>query len=69
VRVTAREEARPGSFDQVRDELVAEWHRERERAAQAAYLAGLLREYDIRVDEKLRPLLAPALTAVEGAAK
>jgi hypothetical protein len=69
VRVTAREQARPRSFDDVRDELVAEWHREREEEAEAAYFAGLLRQYDIRVDDNLRPLLAPALAAVGGAAE
>jgi hypothetical protein len=69
VRVTGREDGRPRGYDEVRDELVAEWHRERDEAAQQAYFAGLLREYEIEVAESLRPLLAPALAAVGGATK
>jgi hypothetical protein len=69
VRVSARGAARPRAFEEVRDELVVEWHRERDEAAQRAYFAGLLREYEIEVAESLRPLLTPALAAVGGATK
>jgi hypothetical protein len=69
VRVTARHDARPRRFEEARPELVAEWHRERDEAAQREYFAGLLREYEIEVAESLRPLLTPALAAVGGATK
>jgi len=61
VRVTARTAPRPRAFEQVRDELVASWHREGEERARAAYFADLVREYDVEVADDLRPLVDPAL--------
>ncbi len=69
VRVTARQETRPRSFEEARTELVAEWRREREAKAKEVYFAGLLRKYDVQVAASVQALLGPALVAVRAEAK
>jgi hypothetical protein len=67
IRVTARTEAEPRSFEEVRSEVVEAWRRDREAKAKATYFAGLLEKYDVEVDETVSPLLLPLLESIVAA--
>jgi len=58
VRVSEVQPAVPSKFAEVKTEVLERWYEEREREANAQYLAGLLRKYDLVVDETVRPLAA-----------
>lgn len=65
VKVTAMSppEARP--FAEVREQLAEEWRRERQEAAQAQLLRGLMEKYRVTVDPTVRPFLGPLADQVE----
>lgn len=65
VKVTAVSppEARP--FVEVRERLAEEWRRERQEAAQAQLLRGLMEKYRVSVDPAVRPFLGPLAGQVE----
>lgn len=52
-------------FEEVRERLVARWREQREREANAAYFAGLLRKYDVVLDESVERRIGP-LDALAG---
>jgi parvulin-like peptidyl-prolyl isomerase len=59
VRVSARKESVVRPFAEVRAQVLEEWRREQERAANAQYLAQLRRKYDVVIEESVKPLLGP----------
>jgi hypothetical protein len=59
VRVSEKQPAQPRELGAVREQVLAEWRRERRQAADRAYLAGLLKKYDVVVDESIKPLVGP----------
>jgi parvulin-like peptidyl-prolyl isomerase len=69
VLVTARQEGRRQSFEEVRDVLLELWQREQEEAAKNAYFTGLLDRYDVQATESVQPVLGPAIAALKGTAK
>jgi hypothetical protein len=62
VRVREREAARPRPLDEVREQVIEEWQREQQTRANEQLFAGLLRKYDVVVDESIRPLVAETQT-------
>ena len=66
VLVTARDEGRPRTFEEVRAELLDEWRREQDVAAMNAYFTGLLRKYDVQASASTQHLLGPALSLLRG---
>lgn len=65
IKVTAVSppEARP--FAEVRERLAEEWRRERQEAAQAQLLRGLIQKYRVAVDPAVRPFLGHLADQVE----
>jgi parvulin-like peptidyl-prolyl isomerase len=59
VRVTELKPARQREFAAVRGQVLARWREERERETDAQYFAGLLKKYDVVVDESVKPLIGP----------
>jgi parvulin-like peptidyl-prolyl isomerase len=59
VRISQRQAAQPRPFDEVRPQLLDEWYRIQQARAKAQFLAGLLKQYDLVVEESIRPLLGP----------
>ena len=55
-------------FADVREQLLDEWRYEQEKAAKERYLAELRKKYNVVVDDKVKPLFAPA-TPTTGAAQ
>ena len=50
-------ELRP--FEEVRSQVVSEWHRSQQAKIQAQFFSELLKKYDIIVDESVKPLMGP----------
>lgn len=59
VRVSERRPARQRPFDDVRAQILDEWHREKQSAAAQQFFTALLKKYDVAVDESVKPLLGP----------
>jgi hypothetical protein len=59
VRLTRLDLAEPRRFEDVREAVLNDWRRERERETKAAYLARLRAKYEVVVDEKAKALLDP----------
>ena len=57
VKVTDLQPPRRRPFDEVRDRLAQEWHRQRQEAARQQLYAGLMRKYRIVADPAVRPFL------------
>lgn len=68
VRVSELKPAAPREFEEVKAQVLAGWRGEREREANAQYLARLLKKYDVVVDETVRPLVGQ-LAAVQEAGR
>ncbi len=62
VRVSALRESHARPLAEVRTQALEEWRRERGKAANEQYLAGLRSKYDVVVDESVKPLLSPSPT-------
>jgi hypothetical protein len=69
VRVTSRSEGATRPFEEIRADLVEEWHRRGQTDAKALYFKGLLERYDIEATDSVRPLIDPALATLRGGAK
>ncbi len=63
VRVTEMRKAQPRPFTAVRAQVLEEWRREKEQTANEQYLAGLIKKYDVVVDESVKPLFRPGVLA------
>jgi hypothetical protein len=59
VQLTRLRPAEPGRFEDVREVVLGDWRRERERETKAAYLARLRDKYGVVVEESAKGLLAP----------
>jgi hypothetical protein len=66
VRVTARRDGAARGLDDIRVELVEEWHRRGQADANAFYFKGLLERYNIEATDSVRPLIDPALAILRG---
>ena len=64
VRVSERTPATQRAFAEVKAQVLAYWHEEQEREAQAYYLSELLKKYNVVVDESVRPLVGPLAEAM-----
>jgi hypothetical protein len=65
VWVSEREAARPRPFDEVRPQVLDDWHREQQTRANEQFFAGLLKKYDVVVDESVKPLVSSVALAQE----
>lgn len=65
VKVTAVSPPQTRPFAEVRERLLEEWRRERQEAAQAELLQGLVRKYRVTADPAVRPFLGPLADQVE----
>ncbi len=66
VRVDLKSTTKPREFAAVRGQVVERWRDDRQREDAAKFFAGLLRKYDVVVDESLKPLVE-GLGRAEGA--
>lgn len=57
VRVSAQTPARPREFAQVRAQVLDRWREQQQRADNEKFFSGLLKKYDVVVDEKVKPLV------------
>ena len=57
VRVSAQTPARQGDFAAVRAQVLDRWRDQRLREDNEKYFAGLLKKYDVVVDESVKPLV------------
>jgi hypothetical protein len=64
VRISQRREAQPRPFDEVRPQVLDEWHRSQQAKAKAQFFAGLLQQYDLVVEESIKPLIGPLAEVV-----
>jgi hypothetical protein len=65
VKVTAVSLPQERPFAEVRERLAEEWRRERQETAQAQFIQGLMRKYQVVVDPSVRPWLGPLASQVE----
>lgn len=59
VRVTGRESPLLRPFGEVRTQVLEDWHRAQQTRANEQFFAGLLKKYEVVVDETVRPLMGP----------
>lgn len=59
VNVSDREAPRLRPFDEVRAQVLEDWHRVQQAKANEQFVAGLLKKYEVVVDETVRPLIGP----------
>jgi hypothetical protein len=64
VHIRERQAAQPRPFDKVHPQVLDEWHRSQQAKVNAQFFAGLLKKYDLVVDESIKPLLGPLAEAV-----
>ena len=57
VRVSARQDSQLRPFEEVRDQVIEDWHREQQARAGEQLYATLLKKYDVVVDESVKPLV------------
>lgn len=57
VRISHKEPSRTPEFDQVREQVAAEWRRANELREEKLYYAALLEKYEVLVDESVKPLV------------
>jgi hypothetical protein len=65
VRVTERQKPRLRAFAEVRQQVLEDWHRDRQKAADEQYFASLLKKYEIVVDDGVKPLVGSLVVARE----
>jgi parvulin-like peptidyl-prolyl isomerase len=66
VRVSLQTPARQREFAEVRAQVLDHWHDQRQREDNEKYFAGLLKKYDVVLDESVKPLVG-AFGKEEGA--
>jgi len=59
VRISERQAAQPHPYDEVRAQVIEEWHRSRQAQANEQFFAGLLKKYEVVVEENVKPLIGP----------
>lgn len=59
VWVDAQHGAQTRPFEQVRAQVLEEWHRSQQEKASEQFFAGLLKKYDVVMDDSLKPLIGP----------
>jgi parvulin-like peptidyl-prolyl isomerase len=59
VRVDAQQAAQARPFDEVRAQVLDEWHRVQQEKAGKQFFAGLLKKYDVVVEDSVKPLIGP----------
>jgi hypothetical protein len=59
VRISERQAVQPRPFDEVRAQVLDEWHRSQQAKANAQFFAALLKKYDLVVEESVNPLIGP----------
>lgn len=57
VRVSARRATQARLFEEVRDQVLEDWHREQQARAGERFFADLLQKYDVIADESVKPLI------------
>ncbi len=69
VRIVSREEGSGQTFEDVRQDLIEDWRRERETATRQAYLGALIDKYEIQASDSVKPLLEPVYGILRGEPK
>jgi len=59
VRVSESKPAKRREFADVKTQVLEHWREQRQREDNEKYFAGLLKKYDVVVDENLKPLVGP----------
>jgi hypothetical protein len=59
VRISERQAAQVRPFDQVRAQALDEWHRTQQTKVSEKFFAGLLKKYDVVVDQSIKSLIGP----------
>ena len=59
------QQAQPRSFDEVRAQVIDQWRREKQKAADEQYVAALMKKYQVVADDSVKPLLGPLMVARE----
>ncbi|NJN47788.1 MAG: peptidyl-prolyl cis-trans isomerase [Candidatus Competibacteraceae bacterium] len=67
VRVANKQAAQLRELAAVRGEVLKLWQEQREQERHAQYFAALLEKYDVVVDESIKPLVGPLVSAKEQA--
>lgn len=57
VQIKALQAGRVRPFDEVRAQVLGEWHREQQVKAREQFFAGLMKKYEVVVDDSLKPLI------------
>ena len=57
VRVDVRQDSHARPFEEVRDQVLEDWHREQQARAGERFVADLLQKYDVIADESVKPLI------------
>ena len=59
VQVTERQAARPRPYEEVRRELLDDWHRSEQARAMERFVARLFKKYRVVVEDSVQPLIGP----------
>jgi len=59
VKINERVDPKPRTFEEVRSNVLEEWHRVQQTKVNEQFLAALVKKYDVVVDESVRPLIGP----------
>jgi parvulin-like peptidyl-prolyl isomerase len=59
VWISEQQAAQARPFDQVRAQVLEEWHRVQQAKTRELYFAGLLKKYEVVVEDSLKPLIGP----------
>lgn len=59
VKVNGKESPVLRPFGEVRTQVLEDWHRTQQARANEQFFAGLLKKYEVVVDETVRPLMGP----------
>jgi hypothetical protein len=64
VKIGERQAAQPRPFDEVRANVLGDWHRDQSISANERFFAMLLKKYDVVMDESIKPSLAALVEPV-----
>jgi hypothetical protein len=67
VRVLEVKPGRQRDFAEVRAQILERWREERQREENEKYVAGLLRKYDVVLDDSVKPIVGPLTSGKESA--
>jgi parvulin-like peptidyl-prolyl isomerase len=65
VRVDAQQAAQARPFDEARPQVLDDWHRVQQEKASRQFFTGLLKKYDVVVEDSLKPLIGPLSGAMQ----